>query len=245
MAGVSPDVRVFTDAEALSQAASAIFVETSREAINERGLCRICLSGGTSPRRMYTILSDKPQRELIDWHQMHFFWGDERCVPPEDLNSNYHTARELLLSQVPVPPENIHRVRTELGPELAAQDYTLTLNRLAEPPQPWPRFDLALLGLGSDGHTASLFPGTEIEPGIATIAVDRAEAEPPGWRVSLTPAVFNSARKVAFLVQGARKAAIVARVLYGTQEPDVLPAQLIRPEEGELIWLLDSGAAAG
>jgi 6-phosphogluconolactonase len=176
---------------------------------------------------------------------MHFYWGDERCVPPEDLNSNYRLARELLLAKVPVPTGNIHRVRTELEPDLAAQDYTLTLGRTAEPPMHWPRFDLVFLGLGEDGHTASLFPHANDVVGPPAIAVQAAEAKPPGWRVSLTDQVFNSARRIVFLVQGAGKSSIVARVLFGAFEPLVLPAQRIHPADGEITWLLDSGAAAG
>jgi 6-phosphogluconolactonase len=245
MAGIGPDVRVFTDAESLSQAAASIFTETAGEAIQQRGQCRISLSGGDSPQRLYAILAASPQRDLVVWEKVHFFWGDERCVPSEDINSNYHVARELLLSHVGALPENIHRVRTELEPDLAAQDYSLTLNRHAEPPLKWPRFDLVLLGLGDDGHTASLFPHASFEAGQTAVAVHQSGAKPPGWRVSLTPEVFNSARKVMFLVEGAHKSAIAASVVYGAFRPDLLPAQQIRPSDGDLIWLMDAGAASG
>jgi 6-phosphogluconolactonase len=161
---------------------------------------------------MYLILAQRPLCDLVDWPQVHFFWGDERCVPPEDLNSNYRTARELLLSHVQVPAEHIHRMRTEMEPELAAQDYALVLGRSADPPLQWPRFDLVLLGLGKDGHTASLFPGASLSPGQAAAA---------------------------------NKSGIVASILYGAFEPERLPAQKIRPSDGELIWLLDAGAAEG
>lgn len=245
MAAVAPDVRVFTDADSLSQAAAAIFVETAGEAVRDRGRCLISLSGGETPKRMYSILAQRPQRDLVTWGAMHFFWGDERCVPPEDLNSNYRTARELLLGHVPVPPENIHRVRTELEPELAAEDYALALSRSAEPPLQFPRFDLVLLGLGEDGHTASLFPHSNLDEAAVTMAVQVAATNARTWRVSLMPQVFNAARKIVFLVQGAGKSAIVANVLYGAHQPEAMPAQRIRPTNGELIWLLDSGAAAG
>jgi 6-phosphogluconolactonase len=192
---------------------------------------------------MYAILAQPPQRDLVDWRRVHFYWGDERCVPPEDLKSNYRTARELMLGKVTVPHENIHRVRTELEPELAAQDYALTLGRSAEPPLRWPRLDLVLLGLGEDGHTASLFPGVSIAAGSAAVAVRVEGATPQEWRVSLTPEVLNSARTIVFMVQGAAKAAIAARVLYGDHQPEQLPAQLIRPVDGDLIWLLDAAAA--
>ncbi|HET6845364.1 MAG TPA: 6-phosphogluconolactonase [Anaerolineales bacterium] len=243
MAGVAADVRVFTDAEALSEAAATLFVETAADAIRRQGHCTVCLSGGTTPSRTYTLLAQSPRRDLVDWPRMHFFWGDERCVPPEDLHSNYRAAREILLSRVPVGMENVHRVRTELEPDLAAQDYALTLNRHAQAPRRWPRWDLVLLGLGDDGHTASLFPHMARQPGLAAMAVEASEASPPGWRVTLTPEVLNDARRIVFLVQGAGKSAVVARVLYGASDPDTLPAQMIHPTDGELIWLLDSGAA--
>jgi 6-phosphogluconolactonase len=140
--------------------------------------------------------------------------------------------------------EQVHRIRTELEPELAAQDYALTLNRHADAPWRWPHWDLVLLGLGKDGHTASLFPHIPIQPTLAAMAVEATEADPPGWRITLTPEVFNSARRIVFLVQGSGKAAVVAKVLYGALEPETLPAQMIRPTDGELIWLLDAGAAA-
>ena len=245
MAGIAPEVRVFTDADALAQAAATLFTETARDAISQRGRCMVCLSGGSTPSRTYALLAQGPLRHLIDWPRLLFYWGDERCVPPEDLNSNYRLAREMLLAKVPVLNENVHRVRTELGPDLAAEDYALTLNRNAEPPLRWPRLDLVILGLGEDGHTASLFPAASPPPGLAVFAVEARGAAPPGWRVSLTPEVFNSARRVVFLVQGAGKSAIVARVLYGPYEPESLPAQMIHQTDGEVIWLLDSGAAAG
>jgi 6-phosphogluconolactonase len=245
MASLAPDVRVFTDAESLSQAAATLFTETARDTINERGRCLVCLSGGKTPLRTYAILAQRPLRDLVDWRQLHFYWGDERCVPPEDIKSNYHAAHEMLLGKVPVLPEQLHRVRTELEPELAAQDYAFSLGRASELPLPWPRFDIVLLGLGVDGHTASIFPGSNIDPGLTAVAVHAENADPPGWRVSLTPEVFNSARRIVFIVQGMDKAAIVASILYGAFDPERLPAQRIRPPNGELIWLLDTGAAGG
>ena len=244
MAGVEPDVRIFQDPEALSHAAASLFVETANLATSERGRCLVSLSGGKTPERLYALLAAVPYRELIDWTHLHAFWGDERCVPVEDLNNNYRQARELLLAHVPVPPENIHRVRTELDPELAAEDYALILKRNAEPPLAWPRFDMALLGLGYDGHTASLFPDSALESGSPVLVVKAPGDDRPTWRVSLTSSVFNSSRRVVFLVQGASKAKIVASVLYGESTPGQLPAQRIRPENGALIWMLDTGAAA-
>jgi 6-phosphogluconolactonase len=182
---------------------------------------------------------------LVSWPSVHVFWCDERCVPAEDLSSNYRQARELLLSRVPVAAQNIHRVRTELDPELAAADYALTLRRFADPRLAWPRLDLVLLGLGTDGHTASLFPGSPLEATEATWAVSAPANHPGNERVTLTVPVLNAARSVVFLVHGAGKAGIVASVLYGDAQPGLLPAQRIRPDDGALIWMLDTSAAAG
>jgi 6-phosphogluconolactonase len=203
------------------------------------------LSGGSSPGPLYSLLAESPYRDLVSWPSVHVFWCDERCVPAEDLSSNYRQARELLLSRVPVAAHNIHRVRTELDPELAAADYALMLRKFADPSLAWPRLDLVLLGIGTDGHTASLFPGSPLETAESTWAVSAAANHPGTQRVTLTVPVFNAARRVVFLAHGAGKAAIVASVLYGDAQPALLPAQRIRPADGELIWLLDASAAAG
>jgi 6-phosphogluconolactonase len=244
MADVEPDVRVFEDAAALTDAAAGLFVDTVNRAIADRGSAMVCLSGGKTPRPLYELLSQLPYSTLLNWAQVHVFWGDERCVPPEDLNSNYRQAKDRLLGRVPIPPDRIHRVRTELGPEPAANDYAITLKKYARPPLGWPSFDLVLLGVGHDGHTASLFPGSRVEADGAVLAVETASASPPGWRITLTPLVFNSARRVVFLAYGTEKTKVVANVLYGEREPDLLPAQRIRPLEGNLVWMLDSAAAS-
>jgi 6-phosphogluconolactonase len=243
MAGLGPDVRVFRDPDALHRAAADLVVATAGKAVSERGQFLLCLSGGKTPEGLYAVLAQSPHREQIDWQHLVAYWGDERCVPAEDLNSNYGRARDLLLRHVPISPQNIHPVRTELDPDLAADDYARLLKRHAEAPLDWPRFDLVLLGLGEDGHTASLFPGIQPEPGRSTMASKAAASRPGPWRVSLTPAVFNSARTVVFLVQGGTKSKIVASVLHGGSQPEQLPAQQIHPQNGSLIWLLDAAAA--
>jgi 6-phosphogluconolactonase len=245
MAAVEPDVRVFLDLPALHGAAADIFVEASARATAERGRFLVCLSGGSSPSPLYSLLAESPYRDLVSWPSVHVFWCDERCVPAEDLSSNYRQARELLLSRVPVAAHNIHRVRTELDPELAAADYALMLRKFADPPLAWPRLDMVLLGLGTDGHTASLFPGSPLGAAESTWAVSAPANHPGTRRVTLTVPVFNAARRVVFLVHGTGKAGIVASVLYGDAQPALLPAQRIRPDDGELIWLLDTSAAAG
>lgn len=244
MAAVKPDIRVFPDRFALDRAAADLLIELVSTAVAERGRCLVCLSGGTTPGPLYAALAEPPYRELIPWPSLHVFWSDERCVPADDPNSNYRLAWELLLSRVPVAQQHIHRVRTELDAALAADDYALTLRQFADPPFDWPRFDVVLLGLGEDGHTASIFPGSPLDAIESTSAVP--PAGPQGLsRVTLTTPVFNAARSVIFLVQGSGKAAIAASVLYGEHRPWSLPAQRIKPINGKLIWMLDTAASRG
>ena len=176
---------------------------------------------------------------------MHFFWGDERLVPPDDAGSNYYHASQLLLDQVQVPADNIHRVHGELSAEAAVLDYTAQLQSFATGRRNWPRFDLVLLGLGSDGHTASLFPGSPLkdEPGMAVKTVTADYEDRPSQRLTLTPAVFNDARHVLFLVTGANKADAVTAVLDGPSDPEQWPAQRIQPSTGIVTWLIDQAAA--
>lgn len=243
MAGVAPDVRIFPDLAALSEAAASLWVAAADQAILVRDTFLVALSGGSTPAMLYGLLASSPLREQVDWIRLQAFWGDERCVPPEDLQSNYRQARDLLFAQVPTPPANIHRVRTELDPDQAAEDYARVLLQYASGGLGWPRFDLVLLGLGEDGHTASLFPGSDPQPAGAALAVTAEYQGRPAARVTLTPAVFNSAREVLFLVSGQSKSQAVADVLNGAFRPDDLPAQRIHPAEGALIWLLDQDAA--
>ena len=177
---------------------------------------------------------------------MHFFWGDERLVPPDDTGSNYYHAAQLLLDQVHVPAENIHRVKGELSSEAAVLDYTAQLQSFTTGQRSWPRFDLVLLGLGSDGHTASLFPGSPGKDGpeMAVKAVTANYEDRPSQRLTLTPTVFNDARHVLFLVTGANKAEAAAAVLEGPYDPEQWPAQRIQPSAGIITWLIDNAAAA-
>ena len=243
MAAVRPDIRIFEDLEALSQAAAALVIESCAQAVTARGRALVALSGGGTPARLYTLLGGSPYAEQIDWLHLHVFWGDERCVPPEDVESNYRQAHDALLSRVPVPAQNVHRVPTEMEPSEAAAAYALTLKLLASPPLDWPRFDAVLLGMGEDGHTASLFPGSPVDMPGATATVHAAYQARPAARVTLTPGVFNAARRVLFLVSGESKSATLADVLNGGYRPELLPAQRIRPDNGQLIWMLDQAAA--
>jgi 6-phosphogluconolactonase len=244
VANLRAEVRVFADLDALSHAAAAEFVKASQNAASERGRFLVALSGGGTPAELYDLLTRPPYREQIDWAAAQVFWGDERCVPPDDAQNNYKQALDALLGQVPVPPQNIHRIRSELDPEAAADDYQRLLKRYSTMPLDWPRFDLALLGLGEDGHTASLFPRSEVDASRPVLAVSGYYQDRPARRVTLTPLVFNSARRIMFLVSGSDKARVLADVLYGEYQPATLPAQRILPTAGDSIWMLDRAAAA-
>ena len=242
---MKPEIRVFADLEALSRAAADVLVDLSRRAIADRGRFLVALSGGGTPARLYQLLPQPPYREEIPWANMHVFWGDERCVPPDHPQSNYRQAWDALLKHVPVSPQNIHRVKSELTPQEAARDYAAVLKQYAEAPLEWPRFDLVLLGMGEDGHTASLFPGSEVEASAPALAVSGHYQGRPAWRVTLTPPVLNAASAVIFLVAGAAKSHTLQQVLDGEYRPRDLPSQRVRPSDGELIWLVDRDAAAG
>jgi 6-phosphogluconolactonase len=180
----------------------------------------------------------------MEWEHIHVFWGDERCVAVDDPGNNYGQAREAFLAHVPIPQYNIHRIQSDLGPAAASMDYTLLLRRFAEAPLDWPRFDLVLLGMGEDGHAASLFPGSPTDVTDAVIGVTAQYQDRPANRVTLTPVVFNSARHILFLVSGQSKSETLASVLKGGYHPDQLPAQRIQPTDGELTWFVDAAAAS-
>ncbi len=204
--------------------AAARYVEVwTNAAVAARGAFSLVLSGGRTPVLLYTLLASAPFRDRIPWARAHLFWGDERCVPPEHPESNYGLARRTLLDHVPIPPEQVHRILGERAPEEAALAYEATLRHFF-PGESEPRFDLVLLGLGEDGHTASLFPGTSAlwQRDRWTVALDGGPGR--GWRVSLTPGAINGARKVLFLVSGRTKARSLKQVLQAHVDPDAFPA---------------------
>ncbi len=242
------DVR--PDAASLANAAAERFATSAERAIAASGRFVVAFSGGSTPRRTYERLAREPFASRIEWSRVHVIWGDERCVPPSDANSNFRMAREALLEYVPIPEANIHRIRGENDPRGAAASYEAELRALLRTPtgaprtEPGLRIDLVLLGLGDNGHTASLFPGsTVLNESEQWVAADEVDAA-PSMRVTLTAPVLNAAAELVFLVAGAEKAPMLARVLNGPRRPLELPAQLIAPSEGEVIWLVDSAAAA-
>ena len=237
------EIRIFKDLEKLSRNAADLFVEQATNAIAERGHFLVALNGGNTPARLLQLLATD-FREKVDWGKVHVFWGDERCVPPDDPGSCYGQARDLLLSHVPISDSNIHRINGELAPAEASKEYSLTLRDFASPPYEFPRFDLVFLGMGEDGHTASLFPGSPVEVTESTMPVTAHYQDRPANRVTLTPIVFNNARVVAFMAIGEKKAITLADVLGDRYNPELYPAQRISPKDGDLTWLVDEDAAS-
>ncbi len=238
----APQLFVYPDRDQLSRAAADRFVESANESITTRGRFAVALSGGSTPRQLYQQLASNAYRARVDWPHVHVFWGDERTVPPDNADSNYRMANETLLSRVPIPQENIHRMLAELDPEVAAKEYEQTLHDF------WgnvlPRFDLALLGLGTNGHTASLFPYTSALSERTRECVAVWVPELNTTRLTLTVPVLNHAAQIVFLVSGIDKAGVLREVLRGPYEPERLPAQFIHAEDGELLWLVDQAAAS-
>jgi 6-phosphogluconolactonase len=228
----------FPTAEALADAVANHVVEEARSAIARSGRFTLCLSGGATPRPAYQRLAQLDYARRVEWNRVHVVWGDERCVPPDHPRSNYGMAYEALLRHVPVPREQIHRIRGEDDPQVAAAAYERELRELLGDQ----RLDLALMGLGADGHTASLFPGrpavNELERWVMAVPSPN-DAE---WRVTLTPVVINAAAAVTFVVSEAAKAERLNEVLEGAYAPDRLPAQMIRPVNGRLRWMVTEAA---
>ncbi len=239
--------RVSPDPAALARAAAQFFTDAAIMAVQSRGHARIAISGGTTPKTMFQLLADPAQPFLatLPWSKLQLFWVDERCVPPTDPQSNYRMTNEAMLSKVPLPADNIHRIEGELNPEVAAARYESTIrNTFKLEGAQTPTFDLILLGIGDDGHTASLFPHTEGLENLTNIAIANHVPQLDTWRVTLAWPVIRQGREVAFLIEGATKAQIVHDVFLGPYQPHTRPSQLIRPASGELTLLLDSGAAA-
>ena len=231
------DVTVLPSADALAEAAAGRFVAAAEDAVASHGQFIVALSGGSTPRDTYLRLASEALVSKVMWSRVQILWGDERCVPPHNVDSNYRMARETLLDRVPVPAANVHRIHGEDDPATAAAAYEATLRALA-------RIDLVLLGLGEDGHTASLFPGGAAVHEHARWVMAARAAAGSMWRITLTPAVINAAAEVLFLVSGGAKAGILRRVLEGPRRPDELPAQAIAPSNGRVRWCVDAAAAA-
>jgi 6-phosphogluconolactonase len=246
MVSPRPEIHIAVNADELSRRAAAEFVRLAREAIQTKGSFTVALAGGSTPKGLYLLLADEASlREPLAWDRIHFFWGDERHVPPDHADSNYRMAHEAMLSKVPVPPANIHRVMSEYpDATLAADEYERTLRDFFQcAAGQFPRFDLVLLGMGPDGHTASLFPGTEALREQNRLVVANWVGKFKAYRITMTAPVFNHAACVIFLVSGEEKAETLRAVLRGENQPERFPSQLIQPANGRLVWLVDQAAA--
>ncbi len=234
-------IRICDDAEALSQAAAELFAAEARRAVQERGRFAVALAGGDTPQRTYELLAREPYRDQVPWQNTHVFWGDERCVPADDPRSNAGMARRALLDHVPVPPEQVHPMRCDRSPREAAVTYEALLRGFFT--AGCPRFDLILLGLGENGHTASLFPGTSVLKEQQRWVAEVYLAEEGLHRLTLTAPAINQAARVVFLVAGSSKAHILRTVVEGDRDSPGIPARLINPLDGDLLWLADRAAA--
>jgi 6-phosphogluconolactonase len=247
MARPAPEIFICADEQSLHRAAAELVAAAAAASVADRGRFFWVLSGGRTPLPAYRLLAEEPLRAEMPWDKVYCFWSDERAVPPLHPDSNYGQARAALLDKVPVPAHQIIRVKGELPPIEAADDYKDALTDLASENRLWPRFDLVLLGLGADGHTASLFPGPARAADFRhpVLAVSGAPANPPVGRVTLTPLALNSAHHVLFVVGGAEKAAAVAGTLGQGEDEERWPGRWIQPVAGRLTWLLDDAAASG
>ena len=233
------EIKIVADTTELYRAGAQEFLRCARESIAARGKFSVALAGGSTPKGVYSLLAE----EKLPWDKVHIFFGDERHVPPTDPESNYRMANESLLTKVPIPPGNVHRVRAELDAPTAAAQYETELRNFFQLPSGgWPRFDLIMLGMGPDGHTASLFPGSEALKENLRWVVANWVQKFNSYRITFTYLVLNHAAEVMFLVAGAEKATVLKEVLRDTSD-NVYPAGQVQPVEGKLMWIVDKSAA--
>ncbi len=233
------DIQRYPTLDSLAAAAGELFVELANDAMTERGVFHVALSGGSTPRAIHLWMAQHAYD--LNWSKVQLWFGDERCVPPDHEDSNYKMARDTLLDALDIPPHNIHPMRGEFTPTQAAEVYESDLRGAF--PDDLPRFDLVFLGLGEDGHTASLFPHTDALLENERWVVANHVPQLGVWRITLTAPVLNQARVVAFLVTGEKKAEALNTVLNGEYHPDDTPAQMIHPTAGREVWLVDEQAA--
>jgi len=226
----------------LVKAAAEKMIDVIAAAIKERGRCALALAGGSTPRDVYALLATEKYRSRVDWADVFLFWGDERCVPPDHPDSNFRMVNESLLANVSIPPANVFRMRGEIDPAKAASEYEKQLENFFG--EKIPQFDLILLGLGEDGHTASLFPGTNALDETQRWAISVFVPKFNSYRMTLTLRVINNARHVVFIVSGRSKSKIIPRVINSEEQIKELPATFVRPLNGELDWMLDAEAAS-
>lgn len=240
-----PDIRIYPNLTTLEDAVAKHFLLAANQAVQQRNQALIALSGGSTPLGLFHLLGSDAYRATIPWTQIHFFWVDERCVPANNKESNYGQFKRNVLDPLKISSQQVHAIDGTLPASQAAHQYEAMLRTWAEKGQDLPRFDWVLLGMGGDGHTASLFPGqtTDLMEERAVISVSAQYEDRPSDRVTLTPRILNLARQVVFMVSGAQKADRLQEVLQGDQDPLRLPAQRIQPVDGRLVWMLDEEAA--
>ncbi len=245
---VPPNCLILPNAEAVAHEAAEQVLRLVAAAHQEKKAFHLVLSGGSTPKRLYEILAESIVDDDLSWDHVHFFWGDERCVGPDHIDSNYKMAHDTLLAKINLPVSHIHRLQGEIDPSLSAQNYEKTIRQvfgLTPADMTIPAFDLVLLGMGGDGHTTSLFPETEALKASTRWVVANDVPKLAGTRLTLTPAILNRAAKIFFLVAGSDKAKILKDVLEGPYQPDLLPSQRIRGETGSVTWLIDKAAYKG
>lgn len=240
---MSGELRIFPDTAALARAAAMQFVELAAASIALNRRFSVALAGGQTPRQMYQLLASAEFSGQIDWKHVHLFWSDERCVAPDHPDSNYAMAWGSFIDDVPVSMDNVHRILGEVDPLVAADTYEQELKDHFKAPRP--RFDLLLLGMGEDGHTASIFPGTSAASEAQRIAIATQHPKSNQWRVTLTFPAINAAANVTFLVAGAEKAGVLRVVNSGLVSPEEIPATGVDPNPGRLTWFCDQAAAGG
>jgi 6-phosphogluconolactonase len=242
---MAKEIVLCKDINEISQKAADLFVQLCQQSVASSGRFSVALSGGHTPKSLYFLLATDNYRKKIDWNKVHVFWGDERCVAPTDDESNYKMAREALLEKVPIPQQNIYRILAELPDHnTAAEDYEKQLRGFFNMEKGWPRFDLILLGMGPDGHTASLFPETAALQDTTHLVTANYVEKFGTFRITLTYPVLNNAAFVLFLITGDDKAQALKEVLEGKPQPELYPSQKINPENGTVRFLLDPGAAS-
>ena len=238
---IKEEIEIYPDAAGLARAAASLFRASAGEAIAAGARFTVALSGGATPRLLFHLLGTE-YGDAVEWKGVHLFWADERAVPPDHELSNYRMAHAELIVWHAIPQENVHRIKGELPPAQAARDYEKELHAYFGK-KVMPRFDLLLLGVGEDGHTASLFPGSDALGEKNRIAVPVFSSTMPNWRISLTLPVLNNASRIVFLVSGPSKAGVIGRIL-GEGKRETYPAGLVQPVKGSVLWLLDQEAAS-
>lgn len=238
-----PGLHIHASSAALFEGVTRRIIEIGNEALAARGEFHLALAGGATPRTLYRCLATPPMQQRLDWSRVHLWFGDERCVPPDDAQSNYRMVRESLMERLPLPPGQIHRMEGERAPQEAAQRYTDAMTILPRNGGSVPIFDLILLGLGPDGHIASLFPNTSalqtLDRPVTALHVPQLES----WRLTLTLPVLNCARHLLVMVSGAKKADVIRHIFCAPRSAELLPVQLLKPEPEALEWYLDQEAA--